>query len=105
MAAASLALASPFRLLLRAPHLRGAIPVPCYFISRGKPEGGRPINILSFDFASPLTLGPPEPGRYITAIAVAAARDSAVKGSADRNSAEEVRNILDLVICFFPFDY
>lgn len=69
MAAASLALASPFRLLLRAPHLRGAIPVPCYFNSRG---------------------------RYITAIAVAAARDSAVKGSADRNSAEEVRNILDL---------
>jgi hypothetical protein len=28
-----------------------------------------------------------------------------VKGSADRNSAEEVRNILDMVICFFPFDY
>jgi hypothetical protein len=25
-----------------------------------------------------------------------------VKGSADRNSAEEVRNILDLVICFSP---
>ncbi|XP_066309914.1 uncharacterized protein [Miscanthus floridulus] len=69
MAAASLALASPFRLLLRAPHPRGAIPVPCYFISRG---------------------------RYSTAIAVAAARDSAVKGSVDRNSAEEVRNILDM---------
>ena len=101
MAAASLALASPFRLLLRAPHPRRAIPVPCYFISRGKPEG--PIS--SFDFASPLTLGPPEPGRYSTAIAVAAARDSAVKRSADRNSAEEVRNILDMVICFFTFDY
>ncbi|PWZ31380.1 putative RNA-binding protein YlmH [Zea mays] len=69
MAAASLALASPFRLLLRAPHPRGAIPVPCYFISRG---------------------------RYSTAIAVAAARDSAVKGSVDRNSAEEVRNILNM---------
>jgi hypothetical protein len=43
-------------------------------------------------------LGPPEPGRYSTAIAVAAARDSAVKGSVDRNSAEEVRNILNMVI-------
>ena len=103
MAASSLALASSFWLLLRVPQPRGAIPVPCYFISRGKPEGGRPI--LSFDFASPLTLGPPEPGRYSTAIAVAAARDSAVKRSADRNSAEEVRNILDMVICFFTFDY
>ncbi|XP_066309643.1 uncharacterized protein [Miscanthus floridulus] len=69
MASASLALASPFRLLLRAPHPRRAIPVPCYFISLG---------------------------RCSTAIAVSAARDSAVKGSVDRNSAEEVRNILDM---------
>lgn len=69
MAAASLALASPLRLLLRVRHPRGAIAVPCYFISRG---------------------------RYSTAIAVGAARDLAVKGSVDRNSAEEVRNILNM---------
>ncbi|XP_039809142.1 putative RNA-binding protein YlmH isoform X2 [Panicum virgatum] len=68
MAAAALTLASPLRRLLRAP---GVISDPYYFITRG---------------------------RCSTAISVAAAaaRDSAVKGSVDRNAAEEVRNILDM---------
>lgn len=37
-AAAALALASPLRRLLRAPHPRGAISAPYYGITRGKPE-------------------------------------------------------------------
>ncbi|XP_025816821.1 uncharacterized protein LOC112893613 isoform X2 [Panicum hallii] len=69
-AAAALTLASPLRRLLRAAHPRGVIPAPYYFITRG---------------------------RCTAAIAVAAAaRDSAIKGSVDRNAAEEVRNILDM---------
>ncbi|PUZ54812.1 hypothetical protein GQ55_5G161000 [Panicum hallii var. hallii] len=68
-AAAALTLASPLRRLLRAAHPRGVITAP-YFITRG---------------------------RCTAAIAVAAAaRDSAIKGSVDRNAAEEVRNILDM---------
>ncbi|RLN24496.1 hypothetical protein C2845_PM07G22920 [Panicum miliaceum] len=72
-AAAALTLASPLRRLLRAPHPRGVIPAPYYFITR----------------------------RWCSAtiaVAAAAARDSAVKGGVDRNAAEaeEVRNILDM---------
>nr|CAB3478286.1 unnamed protein product [Digitaria exilis] len=72
-AAAALALASPLRRLLRAPHPRGAIPAPYYVITRGRCGAA-------------------------VAVAAAAARDSAVKGNVDRNAAEEVRNILDMLI-------
>ncbi|KAF8751434.1 hypothetical protein HU200_012110 [Digitaria exilis] len=70
-AAAAVALASPFRRLLRAPHPLGAIPAPYYVITRGRCGAA-------------------------VAVAAAAARDSAVKGNVDRNAAEEVRNILDM---------
>ncbi|RCV27337.1 hypothetical protein SETIT_5G316600v2 [Setaria italica] len=70
-AAAALALASPLRRLLRAPHPRGAISAPYYGITRGRCSSA-------------------------IAVAAAAARNSAMKGSVDRNAAEEVRNILDM---------
>ncbi|CAO1945970.1 unnamed protein product [Urochloa humidicola] len=70
-AAAALALTSPLRRLLRAPHPRGAISAPYYVISRGRCSAA-------------------------IAVGAAAARDSAVKGSVDRNAAEEVRNVLDM---------
>jgi len=69
-AAAALTLASPLRRLLRAP---GVVSEPYYFIARGRCSAA-------------------------IAVAAAAARDSAAKGSVDRNAAEEVRNILDMVI-------
>ncbi|XP_062206850.1 uncharacterized protein LOC133908727 isoform X2 [Phragmites australis] len=69
--AAAVALATPLRRLLRAPHLRRDIPAPCYFFSRGRCSTA-------------------------LAVAAAAARDSAMKGNVDRNAAEEVRNILDM---------
>ncbi|CAL4974084.1 unnamed protein product [Urochloa decumbens] len=70
-AAAALALASPLRRLLRAPHPSGAISAPCYVITRGRCNAA-------------------------IAVAAAAAKDSAVKGSVDRNAAEDVRNVLDM---------
>ncbi|KAL6616060.1 hypothetical protein ACP70R_038330 [Stipagrostis hirtigluma subsp. patula] len=69
--AAAVALASPLRRLLRAPHQRRAMPAPYFFFSRGRCSAA-------------------------LVVAGAGARDSAVKGSVDRNAAEEVRNILDM---------
>ncbi|KAL6845152.1 hypothetical protein ACP4OV_024647 [Aristida adscensionis] len=71
MTAAAVALASPLRRLLRVPHPRLAVPVPYHCFARGRCSAA-------------------------LLVAAGAARDSAVKGSVDRNVAEEVRNILDM---------
>ncbi|GJM93144.1 hypothetical protein PR202_ga09674 [Eleusine coracana subsp. coracana] len=71
--AAAVALASPLRRLLRAPQPRRAVPAPYYFFSRGR--CGATI-----------------------AVTAGAAKDSAVNASVDRIVAEEVRNILYMLM-------
>jgi hypothetical protein len=69
--AAAVSLASPFRRVLHVPFARRAIPTSYHFFPSGRCHAA-----LSF--------------------AAAAAGDSAVKASLDRNAAEELRSILDM---------
>ncbi|XP_006644700.1 putative RNA-binding protein YlmH isoform X2 [Oryza brachyantha] len=69
--AAAASLASPLRRVLHVPYARRAIPTSYHFFPRGRCHAA-----LSFT--------------------ADAARDSAVKGSVDRNVAEEVSSILDM---------
>ncbi|KAL5228015.1 hypothetical protein ABZP36_016280 [Zizania latifolia] len=69
--AAAVSLASPLRRVLHVPYARRAIPTSYHFFPRGLSHAA-------------------------LACAAAAVGDSAVKGSVDRNAAEEVKSILDM---------